>query len=174
MADYSKIVSGNSINNNNSTIANAGTVASNATSVSPSNLSAVTGRRKVPGPVMDTTNVGVFPIVSGANHAELVAGAYVGFGYTTQLAGQTSTPLNIIGTSAGATPKGIYGTSGVYTTDYVDWSYVSGVVTSSTDQLDYMDEDKSALVTRTLPGYLTYMETGATPTNDTYNAKTNG
>lgn len=175
---YTEIISGNGYNNDNSTVANGGDVQTGFTSVTPAQLQANNGPTKVPGPrTGDFTadrNIGVTHFVSGANHATLVAGAYVGKGYSTTLAGTTATPLAIIGTDGTATRKSILWTSGVYTTDYVDWSYVSGVVTSSTDQHDYFDEDYEALVTRAVPGRLTYLETGGTPTNDLYEAKTDG
>ena len=175
---YQEIISGNGYKNDNSTIANGGDVQTGFSSVTPAQLQAENGSTRVPGPITGTAasdiNIGVTHFVSGANHATLVAGAYVGKGYSTVLAGQTATPLAIGGIAGTAQTRSILWTSGVYTTVYTDWSYVSGVPTSTTDQHDYFNEDYAGTVTRAVPGRLTYLETGGTPTNDTYDAKTDG
>ena len=174
-----EIISGNGYNNDNSTIANGGDVQTGFSTVTPAQLAADNGPVKVPGPrngdAGEDRNVGVTHFVSGANHATMVPGAYVGKVFTTDLiAGTTTNPLAIGGLAATTVTRSIKWSSGVYTTDYVDWSYVSGVVTSSTDQADFFGEDYEATVTRAAPGRFTYLETGGTPTNDIYDAKTDG
>lgn len=168
-----KIISGNSFKNNNSTVAFGGNVQTGFTAVSPTVIATDNGPAGVLGPSTLNT-VGVSGLIAGGNYAKMVAGAFVGKGYSTNLCGGTATKLAIAGVPAGAEAQTLCPTSGTMTTDFVEWSYVSGVVTSSSTSQTWWGEDFEATITRSVPGRLTFMETGATPTNDTYDAKTQG
>jgi hypothetical protein len=169
---YQKIISGNDFNNDNSTVAIGGNVQTGFTAVGPLTIAVDNGGPGVPGP-STLDSVGASGLVVGANYAKQVAGEYVGKGYSSNLAGAVSTPLAIGGVAKSSGPQGIYGNEAVYTYDATDWSYVSGVVTGSGIHTAF-GNDNAIRITRAAPGRFTYLETGATPTNDTYDAKTNG
>lgn len=161
------------IKNDTATVAFGGAVTGNDTEVGFTKLAVGHGEPKVSGPIAAGTaddNGCVRAVTSTGNHAKTVAGSYVGIGYDEKLAGVTATPLY---QSAAGAKNAFMGTSGVYTIAYTDWSYMSGIASVDTNVgLTTFAADKAILATRSAPGRLTYLETGKTPTSDTYASRT--
>lgn len=167
-----KIITANAIKNNYGTVAYGGNVGALMGSADFTDL-AVPFKPNV----VTTTITGAAPsgisttIVSGGTFAGMVAGKYVGIGYDMTLANYVN-PNDAIGAGDTTDRRSILALpSGIYTINYTDWSYMSGIA-SFTNSVTDMAYDHAAVPTRTIPGEFTYLETGSTPTNADYTAKT--
>lgn len=131
---------------------------------------------KVPGPETDATiaagtdSAGTYKPVAG-DFAKTRAQQYVVQGATSHIAGQSY--ANGVFTSAdkgqGRYPKPV---ENVRTIHITDWSYKTGAATVSGLTTDDFGNDNSARPTRSVPGELVVMETGAIPTQKDYAEKT--
>lgn len=89
--------------------------------------------------------------------------------------GTASTLLGFTGRPAGSTPRSILYNNTYRRYDNSSWNYVTGALTKggSAGALVTLAADHAALPTNAVPGELTYLYTGTTPTQDDYKARTN-
>ena len=167
-----KIITANAIKNNYGTVAYGGNVGALMGSADFTDLSVKYQANKVTTNITGAAPSGISTsIVSGGTFAGMVAGKYVGIGYDMTLANYVN-PTDIIGAGDTTDKRSILALpSGIYTINYTDWSYMSGIA-SFTNSVTNMEYDHAAVPTRTIPGEFTYLETGSTPTNADYTAKT--
>jgi hypothetical protein len=167
-----KIIAANAQKDNYGTVAYGGNVGSKMGSADFNELQALPNlANKVPSTMTGAAPSGIgTTIVSGGTYAGMVKSKYVGIGYDMTLANYVN-PSDIIGAEATSDRVSIMASTGIYTIDYTDWSYMSGIA-SYTNSVTNFAKDHAAYPTKAIPGELSYMETGATPTNADYGART--
>ena len=165
------IISGNAQKNNSGVVAYGGNVGTILSSVDFDELSIPAQANKVTSAITGAAPSGVATtIVAAADYAGMVAGNYVGIGYDVTL-GNYAVQTGMIGAGDVADRVSIMASTGVYTVNYTDWSYMSGIASSS-NSLTYFAPDNVAAPTRAVPGSLVTLQTGATPEVDDYSEKT--
>lgn len=177
-------ISRNAVHNAGATIVYAGNISSNSPVTKAISLEIVGANQKamlhtVPGSGATTS---LTCAKSNLNWAKMVPGEYVILGYSSKLGGVAN---SVIASSAGDYPDGnktICASQRTMTIEASNWNWVtgkpgsvSGVANtwwsiSATNNSATADEE--ARPTRSVPGELTVLETGKTPTQKDYKALT--
>ena len=164
------IIAGNAQKKNSGVVAYGGDVGTIMASVDFDELSVLHLANKVTSNITGAAPSGIATsIISAGTYAGMVAGEYVGIGYEVTLANY-SAQTGMIGAGDVTDRISILASTGVYTIDYTDWSYMSGIASSS-NSLTYFAPDNAAAPTRSVPGSLVTLQTGATPEIDDYSSK---
>jgi hypothetical protein len=181
-----KLITGNNIVHDNSTVLAAGNVGSRVNQLTVmSDLESVDNygsKLSPPLGVASSGNLGIVKPVAGGQFAYQEEGQYIGIMLTNKIAGVASTVQDIPGNDVskhkmpwvGYTREGISDIS-AFTGEatynagrgvQIKASGVDGVVGPAADHAAPLNS------TMTAPGEFSYMKTGKTPTNDTYKART--
>lgn len=137
---------------------------------------------KVAGPETDTTiadgtdTKGTYqPLSTGTFAYKMTAGNFVVRRVATTLSGVASSVL-YSGASDWGGRKSIHKIEQVRTLKQSTWNWITGQATTNTVEINYAGisgtTDNAARPSRSVPGELVYMETGYTPTQADYSAKT--
>lgn len=162
----SKIINANAIKNNSGTVTYGGNVGSLMNSADFNELQPV-----LQTPININTSLGCSKILTNGVLAGMVSTRFVGIGYDVKLANYSDI-VDIIGANDATDRVSILASaSGQYQSNYVDWSYMSGVPTTVTTEVINFAYDKAVVPTRTAPGRLVTLQTGSTPEIDTYSSK---
>lgn len=127
------------------------------------------GRYGASVPVYSATS-GNKKAVSAGNWAKMVANQYVIKGYCSYLGGVANTKLNS-SVGAGNIHKSIHAKTTRVTVHITSWNYATGVATKGANTTDDFGADNAATPTASVPGELTYLVTGLTPTQTDYEAR---
>jgi hypothetical protein len=166
-----KIIAANATKNNSGVTTYGGNVGTLMASADFNELSIPAEANKVTSTQTGAAPSGVATtIIAAGTYAGMVAGQYVGIGYDVTLANY-SAQTSMIGAGDVEDRVSIMASTGVYTINYTDWSYMSGIASSS-NSLTYFAPDNVATPTRAVPGSLITLQTGATPEVDDYSSKT--
>lgn len=175
---------GTGVKNNGGTLFYGGTVAATSPITVSMGITSLGFRSGVsePKPILEgSENVGTSKPYSAGNFANMVAGQYILFGYSKQVAGQANNAI-AIGGSMGFKISQNYALSYVRTSHYVltavngtqsGWNYVTGqpiTVPVSISQ-DTVNSD-AYKGTYLIPGRISFLSTGKLITTQNYAAKT--
>ena len=177
-----KAVAGSTQKNNGSTILNGGTTSNPANNILTFAQNTVTPKPK--GVVqavsaLESGNLGTLKAVSGGNFSHQTAGEYTGMIIGTKIAGVTNNVLKSPASDKGSRKALHYG-RGNNRYDVTTYNYFTGAATKGGNAgvaFTYWDPVAGTAIavepkpTSSIPGELTYMVNGVTPTQDDYKAK---